>query len=74
MISKIYLIYLFQPMLAEGVDVDEGMDVNEGSSKTDFDAVKTYIKTVIIKQNKVVSMFYRLCTVTTAVTSVIVIS
>ena len=43
-------------MLAEGVDADEGMDVDEGSSKTDFDAVKTYIETVIIKQNKVVSM------------------
>ena len=43
-------------MLAEGVDVDEGMDVDEGSSKTDVDAVKTYIETVKIKENKVVSM------------------
>ena len=43
-------------MLAERVDVDEGMDADEGSSKTDFDAVKTYIETVIIKENKVVSM------------------
>ena len=44
MISKNYLICLFYPMLAERVDVDEGIDVDEGSSKTDFDAVKTYIK------------------------------
>lgn len=34
----------------------EGMDVDKGSSKTDFDAVKTYVETVIIKENKVVSM------------------
>ena len=38
------------------MDVDEGMDFEEGSSKTDFDVVKTYIETVIIKENKVVSM------------------
>ena len=30
----------------------EGMDVDKGSSKTDFDAVKTYVETVIIKENK----------------------
>ena len=34
----------------------EGMDVDKGSSKTDFDAVKTYVETVLIKENKVVSM------------------
>lgn len=34
----------------------EGMDVDKGSSKTDFNAVKTYVETVIIKENKVVSM------------------
>ena len=39
-------------MVVEGVNVDEGMDVNEGSSKTDFDAVKMYIETVVIKENK----------------------
>ena len=38
------------------VDVNEGMDIEEGSSKTDVVAVKTYIETDIIKQNKVVSM------------------
>ena len=43
-------------MLAEVVDVNEGMDIEEGSSKTDVVAVKTYIETDIIKQNKVVSM------------------
>ena len=34
----------------------EGMDVGKGSSKTDFNAMKTYVETVIIKENKVVSM------------------
>ena len=34
----------------------EGMNVDKDSSKTDFDAVKTYVETVIIKENKVVSM------------------
>ena len=43
-------------MLAEVVDVDEGMDIDEGSSKTDVVTVKTYIETDIIKENKVVSM------------------
>ena len=36
-------------------DVD-GMDINEVSSKTNFDAVKSYIEIIIIKDSKVISM------------------
>ena len=43
-------------MLAEVVDVDEEMDVDEGSSKADVGAVKTYLETDTVKENKVVSM------------------
>ena len=39
----------FQP------DVD-GMDIDEVSSKTNFNAVKSYIECIIIKDSKIVSM------------------
>ena len=32
------------------------MDINEVSSKTNFDAVKSYIEIIIIKDSKVISM------------------
>ena len=36
-------------------DVD-GMDIDEVSSKTNFNAVKSYIEYIIIKDSKIVSM------------------